>query len=72
MLHFCLYQYQGNEGAEEIYVTCKDNKDLAEVILKDMKENMESFTKVAMVEGTVALLMLQWRSWKVSIGALFY
>ena len=59
MLHFCLYRYQGNEGAEEIYVTCKDNKDLAEVILKDMKENMESFTKVAMLEGTVALLMLQ-------------
>ena len=38
-------------------MTCKDNKDLAEVILKDMKENTESFTKVAMVEGTVALLM---------------
>ena len=45
MLHFCLYQYQGNEGAEETYVTCKDNKDLAEVILKDMKENMESLQR---------------------------
>ena len=41
MLHFCLYQYQGNEGAEEIYVACIDNKDLAEVILKDMNADTE-------------------------------
>ena len=41
MLHFSLYQYQGNEGAEEIYVACIDNKDLAEVILKDMNADTE-------------------------------
>ena len=41
MLHFCLYQYQGHEGAEEIYVACIDNKDLAEVILKDMNADTE-------------------------------
>ena len=41
MLHFCLYQHQGNEGAEEIYVACIDNKDLAEVILKDINADTE-------------------------------
>ena len=41
MLHFSLYQYQGHEGAEEIYVACIDNKDLAEMILKDMNADTE-------------------------------
>ena len=41
MLLFCLYQYQGHEGAEEIYVACIDNKDLAEMILKDMNADTE-------------------------------
>ena len=41
MLHFYRYRYQGNEGVEEIYVACIDNKDLAEVIMKDMNADTE-------------------------------
>ncbi|XP_058940136.1 fibroblast growth factor receptor 3-like [Pocillopora verrucosa] len=33
--------HEGNEGAEEIYVACIDNKDLAEVILKDINADTE-------------------------------
>ena len=41
MLHYYRYRYQGNEGVEEIYVACIDNKDLAEVIMKDMNADTE-------------------------------
>ncbi|RMX61323.1 hypothetical protein pdam_00018078 [Pocillopora damicornis] len=33
--------HEGNEGVEEIYVACIDNKDLAEVIMKDMNADTE-------------------------------
>ena len=54
----CLYQYQGNEGAEEIYVACIDNKDLAEVILKNMNADTEE-SELLEVNAITPLLVVK-------------
>ena len=58
MLHFSLYQYQGNEGAEEFYVACIDNKDLPEVILKNMNADTEE-SELLEVNAITPLLVVK-------------
>ena len=58
MLPFCLYQYQGHEGAEEIYVACIDNKDLAEMILKNMSAGTEE-SELLEVNAITPLLVVK-------------